>query len=59
MLYVSSASELNTKGDWEVTDVKENKKMYPDYAERFCQTFPAQVCVMFDYDALNKTSCCD
>ena len=49
-------------GYWEVSDVREDKKIYPGYAERFHQAFPAQVCVSFtqcNYDALNERSCCD
>ena len=53
------SSALNTQGYWEVTDVREDRKIFPGYAKRFCQAFPAQVCVMLDYDALNERSCCD
>ena len=47
-------SAINTKGYWEVTDVREDRKIYSGYAERFRQTFPAQVCGVFSYDILNE-----
>ena len=55
----SPASGLNTKGNWEITGVREDSDIYPGYAQRFHQTFPAQVCVALKFDALNKRSCCD
>ena len=52
----SPASELNTKGYWEVTDIREDERIYSGYTERFCQTFPAQVCGVFNYDILSERS---
>ena len=48
--YMFSLSALNIEGYWEVTDVREGAKIYLGYAERFCQTFLAQVGVVFNYD---------
>ena len=50
----SSTSVLNTKGSWEVTDVREDRKIYSGYAERFRQTIVAQVCGVFDHAARGK-----
>ena len=55
----SPTSELNTKGFWVVTEHKMDQGIYPGYAERFCQSFPTQVCVECNYEASIERSCCD
>ena len=50
----SPTPELNPKGFWEVTDVRQGKEIYSGYAERFYQTFVAQVCVVINHDILIK-----
>ena len=50
----SSTSALNTKGSWEVTDVRQDRKIYSGYAERFRQTIVAQVCGVFDHGTQSK-----
>ena len=41
-------------GSWDVTDVREGKAIYSDYTERFCQTFPAEVCFVLNYYVVMK-----
>ena len=55
----SPALELNNKGYWEVTDVKEDKEIYSGYAKRFCESFHTQVRDVFDYETLNNITHCD
>ena len=47
--FILTSTELTPKGKWEVTSVREDQEIYPDYAEAFSHTFPALVCVVLNY----------
>ena len=47
--YILTSSELNPEHQWEVTSVRKDKEIYPDYAKRFSHTFPALVRVVVNH----------
>ena len=50
----SLASGRRPQDSWDVTDVREGEKIYSDYAIRFCQAFPTEVCFAFNDHVVMK-----